>query len=1079
MTRVALYARYSDDKQSAASIEDQFRVCQIYADRQGWTAAGRYSDAAISGATMILRPGVRSLLHEAMAGKFDVVLAEALDRLSRDQEDIAALFKRLRFAGVPIITLSEGEISELHVGLKGTMNALFLKELSAKTHRGLRGRVEAGKASGNKCYGYRVVRAFDATGKVTTGEREIIPEQAEVVRGVFRDYAAGKSPRQIALALNAAGIPAPRGRAWSSQTLRGKSNGVHGILNNPLYVGRMIWNRARDLRDPDTGGVKRRANPESEWVHAGVPHLRIIDDALWEAARTRQEEFTRVYEQAVADGKRLLGAASAARRPMNLLSGLVACGVCGGAISRRGNGRMACLGHTSGKGCTNKTTVVAERLEIRVLAGLRDRLLTPQIAAEAMRSFIEETNRLNHERRASEAFDRQRLDKARKAAKGLLNMIEDGEYTPGMVGRLRELENEVAAIEAALAEAPRDIPDIHPNVAELYRRKVERLTEALADPDNRTEAATALRALIEKIVVTPTERRGEHDVRLFGDLETILAWAEDRKAFLQAPLRLSFRHGGDGVALKGIEGSHKQKRRDGRKAFAAFAFIDPSSGPSGHLLPQGEKDERMELSRLGHALVRSPEQRHLQARAVAAGRFQRAFGHGGFRGEAFDRGLLLAELFLVLATDLVLGFLHGVQTRAQLLGPFLGALHGLVLGHAALGQLVGAFDGGGAGGIDAGVALTQAVRLFFQRADPVEGALQGDVEVAGAAFHGLLMSAGLGKTRRDLAVHLFQLIGAARGGLEAGLQGRDLGAACLDLAFQAADGAAAVGLMGMQGVLDRLDAPALGGDLGFEVGLDARQSGDVQAGLVDALPQHRGFFTQQGVVLVGAGQGGLGVTTTGVDVLGLETQTVDVLHQVLDAGGGVAQRGVEAGNLQVRLQQGVAQAVDLEGVVLKRRVLGLATGVGFTEGSFGGGQAGADFALLGLDLGDHALSLVVVGPQGDQLGVLAAAGLELLGHRTADLGDQRLDGLQVLHDPTNAVETTMNGLVALADGLGGFDLMLHGFDPGVLTQNGRLAVLVLARILRQQSHVAHLRPVRVRRDLNVALAEAANLLPRG
>lgn len=560
MTRVALYARYSDDKQSAASIEDQFRVCQIYADRQGWTVAARYSDAAISGSTMILRPGVRSLLHEAMAGKFDVVLAEALDRLSRDQEDIAALFKRLRFAGVPIITLSEGEISELHVGLKGTMNALFLKELSAKTHRGLRGRVEAGKASGNKCYGYGVVRAFDAAGKVTTGEREIIPEQAEVIRGIFRDYAAGKSPRQIALALNAAGVAAPRGRTWSSQTIRGKCNGVHGILNNPLYVGRMVWNRARDLRDPDTGGVRRRANPESEWVHSDVPHLRIVDDALWEAAKARQEQFSRVYEQALTEGKRLLGAASAARRPLNLLSGLVACGVCGAAISRRGNGRMACLGYNTGKGCTNNTTVIADRLEARVLMGLRDRLLTPQIAAEAMRSFIEETNRLNHQRRANEAVDRQRLEKARKAYKGLMTMIEQGEYTPGMVGRLRELENEVAAIEATLAEAPRDVPDIHPNIAELYRRKVERLTEALADPDNRTEAATALRGLIEKVVVTPTGRRGEHDVRLLGDLETILAWAEDRKALMQAPLRLSFRHGGEGVALKDCEGSRGRRR---------------------------------------------------------------------------------------------------------------------------------------------------------------------------------------------------------------------------------------------------------------------------------------------------------------------------------------------------------------------------------------------------------------------------------------------------------------------------------------------------------------------------------------
>lgn len=67
------------------------------------------------------------------------MLAEALDRISRDQSDVATLFKHLKFAGVPIVTLAEGEISELHAGLKGTMNALFLKDLAAKTHRSLRG----------------------------------------------------------------------------------------------------------------------------------------------------------------------------------------------------------------------------------------------------------------------------------------------------------------------------------------------------------------------------------------------------------------------------------------------------------------------------------------------------------------------------------------------------------------------------------------------------------------------------------------------------------------------------------------------------------------------------------------------------------------------------------------------------------------------------------------------------------------------------------------------------------------------------------------------------------------------------
>jgi DNA invertase Pin-like site-specific DNA recombinase len=107
-----------------------------------------YQDAAISGASITLRPGIQSLLQDAQAGKFEIVLAEALDRISRDQADVAILFKHLTFARVRIITLAEGEISELHVGLKGTMNALFLKDLAAKTHRGLRGRVEKGKAGG-------------------------------------------------------------------------------------------------------------------------------------------------------------------------------------------------------------------------------------------------------------------------------------------------------------------------------------------------------------------------------------------------------------------------------------------------------------------------------------------------------------------------------------------------------------------------------------------------------------------------------------------------------------------------------------------------------------------------------------------------------------------------------------------------------------------------------------------------------------------------------------------------------------------------------------------------------------------
>lgn len=86
MTRVALYARYSSDNQREASIADQFRLCEEHAAREGWRIVERYSDAAISGSSVILRPEIQKLLADAQSGQFDIVLAEALDRLSRDQE---------------------------------------------------------------------------------------------------------------------------------------------------------------------------------------------------------------------------------------------------------------------------------------------------------------------------------------------------------------------------------------------------------------------------------------------------------------------------------------------------------------------------------------------------------------------------------------------------------------------------------------------------------------------------------------------------------------------------------------------------------------------------------------------------------------------------------------------------------------------------------------------------------------------------------------------------------------------------------------------------------------------------------
>jgi site-specific DNA recombinase len=143
--------------------------------------------------------------------------------------------------------------------------------------------------------------------------------------------------------------------------------------------------------------------------------------------------------------------------------------------------------------CTNSRTIARETLEARMLDGLRERLMAPEIAAEAMRAYAEETNRLNRERRASGDADRKALADIERKLKVIVTAIEDGGYSRPLMGRLRELESKQDGLTERLSLAPVDIPDIHPNVAGIYRRKVERLATALQHPRERDAAAEAIR----------------------------------------------------------------------------------------------------------------------------------------------------------------------------------------------------------------------------------------------------------------------------------------------------------------------------------------------------------------------------------------------------------------------------------------------------------------------------------------------------------------------------------------------------------------------------------------------------------
>ena len=516
--KVAIYARYSSDNQRDASIADQLRVCREFATRQGWTIVDEFTDHAVSGATL-LRSGFQTLMRDALNGRFDLVLAEALDRFSRDQEDTAGLFKRLTFAGVSIVTLAEGDITHLHVGLKGTMNALFLKDLADKTRRGLRGRVEIGKSGGGLCYGYKVTRPTHL-GAGTTGDREIVPAEAEVIRRIFRDYAAGVSPKALAKRLNAERCAGPGGTPWNPSTIHGNPARGTGILNNELYIGRLVWNRLRYVKDPDTGKRVSRPNSRSEWVTTAVPELRIVDDELWNQVKARQADMRRVASN--DDPKRF----NQARRPKYLFSGLTKCAECGGGYVMYWRDRLACFGARSRGTCTNRLTISRQEVEERVLVALREKLMRRDLFEDFCREYVRELNRLRMEHRAGLSSARSEFAAVEREIRKLVQAIKDGVSALSIKDELLSLEARKTDLQSRL-NAP-EMPELlHPRMADVYREKVGSLCSALENEESRTGAVEAIRALIETILLEPDG--DELKITLKGDLAGMLSAARDSK----------------------------------------------------------------------------------------------------------------------------------------------------------------------------------------------------------------------------------------------------------------------------------------------------------------------------------------------------------------------------------------------------------------------------------------------------------------------------------------------------------------------------------------------------------------------
>lgn len=511
--RAAIYARFSSDRQDERSIADQVALCRDYAARQGWHVVATYSDAAISGASIHGRTEYQQLLADAEARRFDVIIAEDVDRFARNSADAMRLKETADFIGVRIFTVADGEANELLFGFKGLMGALWLKTHALKVRRGQEGRVRAGLVSGGQAYGYAPV-----PGK--PGERAIVPAEAEIVRRVFAEYLAGRSPREIAQGLNADHVPAPRGAQWNASTLNGSAARGSGLLFNALFAGVIRWNRVRMVKDPATGKRISRINAAEARRETSVPALAIVTPEIFAAVQERKAALARIHP-------------SHQRRPARLLSGLLRCAACGGGLStagvdKSGRTRVRCSNHKESRSCPAPATFYLDTIERTVLETLRAELREPAVIAEYVRTYHAERQRLAATgTRRREAIER-RLGSIERELKRLVDGIAQEIGDPQILGaRTKELAAEQAGLEAeraALREAKKPIA-LHPAVLKRYEQQVAALQDSLARgiADGDRGAAHALRDLVESVTVARDDTRPAGiQVTISGRLEAML-----------------------------------------------------------------------------------------------------------------------------------------------------------------------------------------------------------------------------------------------------------------------------------------------------------------------------------------------------------------------------------------------------------------------------------------------------------------------------------------------------------------------------------------------------------------------------
>jgi len=298
----------------------------------------------------------------------------------------------------------------------------------------------------------------------------------------------------------------------------------HGLLLNELYVGKIVWNKVRMIRNPETKKRISRPNPPDQWRVAEAPHLRIIGDDLWQAAQARKREASKADASAPAKPR--------PHKQRRILAGLLRCGSCGGSMvsagDRYGTHRIQCSTFRESGKCTSGRRVKRDDVEHLTLSGMQRELAEPAYLVEYVKAYNDERRQLARDAGNQRGkLQRRKGEITRELNRAIDAIVKAGVDPTTLAGTIKRLEAERDEVEGKLAaiEESDKVITLHPAAIERYRQDLEKLASLLPRPDlgDGDELGDSVRRLISAVIVHAPPNSEKLEVEIKGRLEELLA----------------------------------------------------------------------------------------------------------------------------------------------------------------------------------------------------------------------------------------------------------------------------------------------------------------------------------------------------------------------------------------------------------------------------------------------------------------------------------------------------------------------------------------------------------------------------